>query len=123
MVSRILIWLYLNFIGIKFYRLNFVPTENKYRHTQCVTYDGKLITFKFHLVTQEEFRYMRSGVFSKLKTSLLIHAEYDDNLPESIRKWNNLAFCFPGIPRWCHKQRFISEMMLLAYLDFIKGQK
>lgn len=118
-----MVWLYIRTIGVRFYQNNHIPKSKEYRHTQCVTYSGNKITFKFHLVENIELSYRGDKVKGKTKKALLIHAEYDDSLPEEIRKWNNLTFYFPGVPAWFHKERIISEMMLLAYLDFIRSYK
>ncbi len=123
MFAKFFIWLYLRVVGVRFYQLNFIPSQQEYRHTQCILYDGASITFKFHLVTHDEFIYVKGSTHRRDIKALLIHAEYDDSLPEEIKKWNKLAFYFPGMPVWFHKERFISQMMLLAYIDFIRSIK
>lgn len=120
MIIKFLMWLYLKVIGVRFHRLASMPTNKEYRHTHCVLYNGNTITFKFHIVGHEEYLYVRGRIKTRYTKSLLIHAEYDAGLPEEFRRWNNIAFSFPGVPIWIHKKRSVSEMMLMTYLDFIR---
>ena len=120
MIGKIIIWLYIHVFGVKFYKLARIPDVKEYRNAVCVLLDEKTITFRFYRFTHGVYIYLNSRTMRRYTTALLIRASYEGTFNDDIKKYDDLVFYFPGILSRLYKERIVSELMVSAYLDYIK---
>ncbi len=105
--------------GLTFYETEITPKSSCYKKLEVETVHGHDVHFFFYEEQLNDIRY-RFGRFSHNKTRIcLIQANFDDEMPDLIRKYNNLKIMVSGNSFLFNDEELLAETLLSAYLDFI----
>lgn len=120
MFAKFILWIFTRFLGVRFYRLPQIPDVQEYRSASCIMQDNKTIVFRFYRFKHDVYLYLNNKTIKRYSTALLIRAKYDEGFPDEIKRYEELVFYFPGYLSWIYRERVVSEMMISAYLDYVK---
>ena len=105
--------------GLTFYETEITPKSNCYRKLEIETVHGHDVHFFFYEEEMNDVRY-RFGRFSHNKTRIcLIQANFDDDMPPLVRKYNNLKIMIGKNDFFFNDEELLIEVLMSAYLDFI----
>lgn len=105
--------------GLTFYETEITPKSNCYRKLEIETVHGHDVHFFFYEEEMNDVRY-RFGRFSHNKTRIcLIQANFDDDMPPLVRKYNNLKIMIGKNDFFFNDEDLLIEVLMSAYLDFI----
>lgn len=105
--------------GLTFYETEIAPKSNCYRKLEIETIHGHDVHFFFYEEEMNDVRY-RFGRFSHNKTRIcLIQANFDDDMPPLVRKYNNLKIMIGKNDFFFNDEDLLIEVLMSAYLDFI----
>ena len=121
-LKRLLLGLYLNYKGIRFYKTDTVPRSPEFQRAIFKTVGGHAVEFAFYRETFEDLIYRR-GTFSKATfIGYVIQAKFEDGMPDSLLRYNNLKFFFNSRNIFLTDEHAIAATLLRIYLDFIKQE-
>lgn len=118
-VKHMLIFLYIQITGVRFYTTIFQPETSDIRKLVVRTIYGYDIGFRFY---KEEIKFTKYA-FRRLRqynnTVYVICATYDDSAPEAIKKYAGVKVYINAPYLLFCDEAAITQVLLEAYIDLI----
>lgn len=113
---------YLFYKGIRFYKTESIPKSPEFRKAVFQTVGDHKIQFFFYREICEDLIFKRGRIKKETWIGYLIQTKIDDNLPECLRRYNNLKFFFNSRNWVVSDQEKTTDTLLRIYLDFLKTE-
>lgn len=122
MPLRYLLYLYLYFKGITFFKTSTVPANAEFIRAEFRTVQDYEIHFSFYREEFCDLVYRRKMFNRKNYTGYIIQARFDDRFPESLTGMNSMKFLFKDCILNTLSDRLVSNMLLDLYLEYIQAR-
>lgn len=117
-----LLYLYLYFKGITFFKTSTVPLRAEFIRAEFRTVQGLSIQFSFYRETFVDLVYKRKMFKRKNYVGFIIQAHFDDRFPEKLTTMNSMKFLFKDSILSVLSDRLVSSMLLDLYLEYIQAR-
>lgn len=136
LLFRIKLYLY----GIRFYRRDVTPTTEKFREVSFhISADlseafgglaeigsdyrvtgGRIIKFNFFKEEFVDIVMKRGRIYQESAVGFVVQAEFDEDMPASIRQFDKTCFYFNGrVNDFGRNDEHTAKLLLDVYMDFI----
>lgn len=120
MFFKHLLYLYIFFKGISFFKTNTVPAKAEFIRAEFRTVKDYKIHFAFYREEFSDLVYRRRMFKRKNYTGFIIQAQFDERFPENLTAMNSMKFLFKDTLLNVFSDKIVSNMLLELYLDYIK---
>lgn len=122
MLLRHLLYLYIYFKGITFFKTLTIPANAEFIRAEFRTIQDYEIQFSFYREDFCDLIYRRKMFHRKNYTGYIIQAKFDDRFPESLTGMNSMKFLFKDCVLNTLSDRLVSSMLLDLYLEYIQAR-
>ena len=119
---RFLLYLYIYFKGITFFKTNTVPMRAEFIRAEFRTVHDYQIQFSFYREEFCDLIYKRKMFNRKNYTGYIIQAKFDERFPDSLTAMNSMKFLFKDCVLNALSDKLVSNMLLDLYLEYIKAR-
>lgn len=121
--KKLIIKAFIYFYGVTFYETDIVPKSPSYKKLRVETIHGHEVQFFFYEELIHDIRYKHGKfILSDVKICLL-QASFDQDMPDLIKKYNNLKIMINKGDFLFDDVSMISDVLVSAYLDFILSKE
>ena len=115
-------FLYIYFVGIRFYDSTITPTTENTDKIIIKTFSGYDITFYFFKEKVNYIHYYLGRNKKAEATIYVITADFGEKAPESIKRYNSVRLWVNDSSIFVSDPKTVNRLLLNAYLDFISNE-